>query len=42
MTVFKKRTTGNHCPYCAGQGYFQLRLGGSETCSCCSGSGKNK
>ncbi|WP_456277823.1 YuiA family protein [Bacillus sp. AK128] len=28
------------CPYCSGNGYFQLLLGGSETCSCCSGSGK--
>ncbi|WP_161497123.1 YuiA family protein [Pradoshia eiseniae] len=28
------------CSYCAGAGYFQLLLGGSETCSCCSGSGK--
>ncbi|WP_170169099.1 YuiA family protein [Mesobacillus subterraneus] len=30
------------CPYCSGKGYFQLLLGGSETCSCCSGSGKSK
>ncbi|WP_162200598.1 YuiA family protein [Mesobacillus campisalis] len=30
------------CPYCSGKGYFQLLLGGSETCSCCGGSGKEK
>lgn len=30
------------CEYCAGRGYFQLLLGGSETCSCCSGTGKKK
>lgn len=30
------------CPYCNGKGYFQLLLGGSETCNCCSGSGKEK
>ncbi|MBX0316026.1 YuiA family protein [Planomicrobium chinense] len=40
MTVLKKAMPTNKCPYCAGQGYFQLRLGGSETCSRCSGSGK--
>ncbi|WP_449537426.1 YuiA family protein [Ferdinandcohnia sp. Marseille-Q9671] len=28
------------CPYCSGKGYFQLILGGSETCSSCAGSGK--
>lgn len=28
------------CDYCAGEGYFQLLLGGSETCSCCRGTGK--
>ncbi len=27
------------CPYCQGKGYFQLLLGGSETCDSCSGSG---
>ncbi|MGC4377818.1 YuiA family protein [Fictibacillus sp. Mic-4] len=30
------------CPYCGGKGYFQLLLGGSETCAECGGSGKNK
>lgn len=40
MTIFKKAKNVNKCPYCSGQGYFQLRLGGSETCSYCSGSGK--
>lgn len=28
------------CDYCSGEGYFQLLLGGSETCPCCKGSGK--
>jgi DnaJ-class molecular chaperone len=30
------------CDYCSGQGYFQLVLGGSETCNCCNGTGKKK
>ncbi|MDZ5472109.1 YuiA family protein [Bacillus sp. 31A1R] len=30
------------CVYCSGKGYFQLLLGGSETCTCCGGSGKKK
>jgi Family of unknown function (DUF5351) len=30
------------CDYCSGKGYFQLLLGGSETCTCCNGSGKKK
>ncbi len=30
----------NTCIYCSGKGYFQLILGGSETCPCCEGSGK--
>ncbi|WLR41283.1 YuiA family protein [Bacillus carboniphilus] len=29
----------NQCPYCSGKGYFQLLLGGSETCSKCQGTG---
>ncbi|WP_197089529.1 YuiA family protein [Bacillus sp. SA1-12] len=28
------------CPYCSGNGYFQLLLGGSETCKSCEGTGK--
>jgi DnaJ-class molecular chaperone len=28
------------CPYCNGKGYFQLLLGGSETCQSCEGSGE--
>ncbi|WP_186725693.1 YuiA family protein [Planomicrobium sp. CPCC 101110] len=40
MRFFKVAKPANQCPYCGGKGYFQLRLGGSETCSCCSGSGK--
>lgn len=30
------------CDYCSGNGYFQLLLGGSETCTCCGGTGKKK
>ncbi|WP_164985144.1 YuiA family protein [Ammoniphilus sp. CFH 90114] len=32
----------NHCPYCVGVGYFQLVLGGSETCPSCLGTGNEK
>ncbi|WP_176222164.1 YuiA family protein [Tuberibacillus sp. Marseille-P3662] len=32
----------NYCPYCEGKGYFQLLLGGSETCDNCSGTGKSQ
>lgn len=28
------------CDYCSGNGYFQLVLGGSETCASCGGTGK--
>ncbi|WP_177168032.1 YuiA family protein [Marininema mesophilum] len=31
---------GERCIYCEGRGYYQLLLGGSETCGCCKGSGK--
>ena len=40
MKSTKKSGQPNQCPYCKGEGYFQLRLGGSETCTCCSGSGR--
>jgi len=40
MTTYKKGVQNNQCPYCKGNGYFQLRLGGSETCACCLGSGR--
>ncbi|MEK5390346.1 MULTISPECIES: YuiA family protein [Heyndrickxia] len=39
----KRKTSApdtNNCTYCSGKGYFQLLLGGSETCPCCSGTGK--
>ena len=42
MIRVSKKSNSVHCPYCKGEGYFQLRLGGSETCNCCKGSGKNK
>ncbi|MCA1064945.1 YuiA family protein [Rossellomorea sp. AcN35-11] len=35
-------TKAKYCLYCSGKGYFQLVLGGSETCPCCGGSGKQK
>ncbi|ARK31907.1 YuiA family protein [Halalkalibacter krulwichiae] len=31
-----------HCPYCHGTGYFQLLLGGSETCYQCEGKGQEQ
>ncbi len=37
-TTIKAET--KECPYCFGKGYFQLILGGSETCSSCEGTGK--
>ncbi|MBD8070470.1 YuiA family protein [Bacillus sp. PS06] len=37
-----QQTIKNECPYCNGKGYFQLILGGSETCSSCEGTGKHK
>ncbi|WP_188495556.1 YuiA family protein [Pullulanibacillus pueri] len=37
----KDKMSKNHpCPYCHGRGYFQLLLGGSETCENCAGTGK--
>ncbi|WP_316571560.1 YuiA family protein [Neobacillus sp. YIM B06451] len=36
------KTDAKKCMYCGGFGYFQLLLGGSETCTCCGGSGKKK
>jgi len=41
MTVETIDTTKT-CDYCEGKGYFQLVLGGSETCPNCEGTGKNK
>ncbi len=35
----KPKLNANDCPYCGGKGYFQLLLGGSETCECCNGTG---
>jgi len=37
-----KSVDTKNCDYCSGNGYFQLVLGGSETCSCCGGTGKKK
>lgn len=34
------QTHTKECPYCTGEGYVQLLLGGSETCPSCDGSGK--
>ncbi|CAM5783091.1 MULTISPECIES: YuiA family protein [Brevibacillus] len=33
------RKEQEQCPYCNGQGYFQLLLGGTENCPGCEGSG---
>ncbi|USD82103.1 YuiA family protein [Bacillus safensis] len=37
-TQTKEKTST--CQYCSGKGYFQLLLGGSETCEECKGTGK--
>lgn len=34
------RQTEETCPYCEGEGYFQLLLGGTESCPGCAGTGK--
>ncbi|GGB46532.1 YuiA family protein [Fictibacillus barbaricus] len=36
------QTKQDQCSYCEGKGYFQLLLGGSETCVECCGSGKKR
>ncbi|WP_408007478.1 YuiA family protein [Pseudalkalibacillus sp. A8] len=36
----KNRNPQSVCQYCKGMGYFQLLLGGSETCDHCGGSGR--
>ncbi|WP_249777609.1 YuiA family protein [Paenalkalicoccus suaedae] len=41
MKYKRKRITHGQCSYCAGKGYHQLLLGGSETCEHCHGSGKS-
>ncbi|PFG14544.1 hypothetical protein ATG70_2780 [Bacillus sp. es.036] len=35
----QNKAKATDCPYCQGKGYFQLLLGGSETCDNCGGSG---
>ncbi|WP_377887931.1 YuiA family protein [Alkalihalobacillus sp. R86527] len=35
----QRKVKATDCPYCKGKGYFQLLLGGSETCDNCGGSG---
>ncbi|EJL40701.1 YuiA family protein [Brevibacillus agri] len=35
------RHNQEQCPYCHGQGYFQLLLGGTENCPNCDGAGKD-
>jgi len=42
MKMNQTKTETKRCPYCSGAGYYQLLLGGSETCYCCEGSGKEK
>ncbi|WP_169577106.1 YuiA family protein [Salsuginibacillus kocurii] len=36
----KRTPQEKKCPYCKGQGYFNLRLGGTETCPNCDGEGE--
>jgi DnaJ-class molecular chaperone len=33
------KTNQEKCPYCKGEGYFQLLLGGTENCPGCGGTG---
>ncbi|WP_280769389.1 YuiA family protein [Salipaludibacillus daqingensis] len=40
MAFQKKKLKLSDCPYCTGKGYYQLLLGGSETCYHCQGSGR--
>ncbi|MDQ0257652.1 DnaJ-class molecular chaperone [Evansella vedderi] len=40
MALRKQKLKSGDCPYCIGKGYFQLLLGGSETCNSCNGSGR--
>ncbi|MDM5200341.1 YuiA family protein [Fictibacillus enclensis] len=42
MTTSTRTKTQEKCQYCEGKGYFQLLLGGSETCEECCGSGKKR
>ncbi|MBM7648523.1 DnaJ-class molecular chaperone [Bacillus ectoiniformans] len=35
----KAKANVKKCVYCEGKGYFQLLLGGSETCPKCEGKG---
>ncbi|WP_167568540.1 YuiA family protein [Brevibacillus migulae] len=30
------------CPYCKGEGYFQVILGGTENCPSCEGTGNHQ
>ncbi|MBU8905384.1 YuiA family protein [Desertibacillus haloalkaliphilus] len=41
MIFERKQLKSGECPYCEGAGYFQLRLGGTETCDHCTGEGKS-
>jgi DnaJ-class molecular chaperone len=41
MQMSQTKENQRSCPYCEGKGYFQLLLGGSETCGSCSGTGKS-
>lgn len=42
MALRKRDLKPTDCPYCTGKGYFQLPLGGSETCDNCHGSGQKR
>ncbi|ADU31643.1 YuiA family protein [Evansella cellulosilytica] len=42
MALKDKKLNSKDCPYCVGKGYFQLLLGGSETCMSCEGSGQKR
>ncbi|MGC5328250.1 YuiA family protein [Brevibacillus sp. SYSU BS000544] len=35
----RRHNQSETCPYCKGQGYFQLIVGGTEDCPNCDGAG---
>lgn len=40
MKTYTLNRADQKCLYCGGTGYYQLLLGGTETCAHCNGTGK--
>ncbi|NKQ20943.1 hypothetical protein HFD84_14005 [Brevibacillus laterosporus] len=36
-----RKHTEEACPYCKGEGYFHVAVGGTENCPSCKGNGMN-